>query len=92
MAKINFDKHIYEGWTVRDFIEELEPQLDMIQTGNSCYRPMRTPAAFKAAVNGLYNITVNYHVKGSWTADNQPYYKKPVTDVVNYFCNRYGIA
>lgn len=42
MAKINFDKHIYEGWTVRDFIEELEPQLDTIQNGYSCYRPMKT--------------------------------------------------
>ena len=75
MAKINFDKHIYEGWTVRDFIEELEPLLDMIQTGNSCYHPMTTRAEIR-----------------SWTADNQSYYKKPVTDVVNYFCNRYKIA
>ena len=75
MAKINFDKHIYEGWTVHDFIEKLEPLLDMIQTGNSCYRPMKTRSEIR-----------------SWTADNQPYYKKPVTDVVNYFCNKYGIA
>ena len=47
MAKINFDKHIYEGWTVRDFIEELEPQLDMIQTGNSFYLPMKTRAEIR---------------------------------------------
>jgi hypothetical protein len=75
MAKINFDKHIYEGWTVRDFIEELEPELDMIQNGNSCYRPMTTRAEIR-----------------KWTADNQPYYKKSITDVVNYFCNRYSIT
>lgn len=30
MAAINFNKHIWEGWTVRDFINELEPTIDMI--------------------------------------------------------------
>lgn len=24
MSRINFDKHIYEGWTVEDFINELK--------------------------------------------------------------------
>ena len=32
---IDFNKHIYEGWTVGDFIEELQPELDMIQNGRS---------------------------------------------------------
>ena len=28
----------------------------------------------------------------AWCADNQPYYKKPIPEVVSYFMNRYGIT
>lgn len=35
MRAINYDKHIWEGWKVIDFINELKPQLDMIMKGNS---------------------------------------------------------
>lgn len=31
----NLDKHIWEGWTVQDFINELEPTLDRIQKNMS---------------------------------------------------------
>nr|DAE59780.1 MAG TPA: hypothetical protein [Caudoviricetes sp.] len=74
MANINFDKHIYEGWTVGNFIEELQPDLDMIQTGNSWLKPMTTKTELR-----------------KWIGENQPYYKKPVPEVVNYFCSRYAI-
>lgn len=47
MAKINFDKEIWEGWTVRDFIEELEPQLDLIQSGRSFIEPVKTKEELK---------------------------------------------
>jgi hypothetical protein len=26
-----------------------------------------------------------------YTSENQPYYKKTIPDVVEYFCNKYGI-
>jgi len=26
-----------------------------------------------------------------WTANNQPYYKKPIPEVVQFFADRYGI-
>jgi len=26
-----------------------------------------------------------------WIKDNQPYYKKPIKDVQNYFAQRYGM-
>lgn len=29
MKKINRDKHIWEGWTVGDFIDELTPMFDL---------------------------------------------------------------
>lgn len=33
--KIDLNKHIWEGWTVQDFINDLEPTLNLIQEGNS---------------------------------------------------------
>lgn len=75
MAKvINFDKHIWEGWTVGDFIAELEPMFAMVQSGGSWVKPFKTKAEVK-----------------KWCMDNQPYYKKHIPDVVNYFCDKYRI-
>jgi len=37
---MNTSRHIWEGWTVQDFIDELEPQLDIIQGNNSYYKPI----------------------------------------------------
>lgn len=36
------NKEIWEGWKVSDFIRDLEPQLDIIMHGNSCYPVMKT--------------------------------------------------
>ena len=71
MKKINFDKHIWEGWTVRGFIDELEPFFNTIMGGNSWTKPFKTKEEVKI-----------------WCMDNQPYYKKHVPDVVNYFYNK----
>jgi len=38
---INFEKHIWEGWTVKDFIEDLEPTLDRIMQDNSWIKPKK---------------------------------------------------
>lgn len=63
--KVQFDKHIWEGWTVEDFIQEIE----------SCR---------------FVNLKTREDVK-RFCIDNQPYYKKYIPDVVNYFCNKYDI-
>lgn len=68
------DKHIWEGWTVKDFIESLEPQLDEIMSGRSCYIPFTTKAELR-----------------NWCTNNQPYYKKPIREVLDYFAGKYGI-
>jgi len=68
MAKINLDKHIWEGWRVCDFIESLEPTFEMIMRGNSWQKPFETKDELK-----------------QWCKDNQPYYKKHIADVFNYF-------
>ena len=42
MAKINLDKHIWEGWTVRSFIQDLEPMFNQIMGGYSWQKPFKT--------------------------------------------------
>lgn len=64
----NLNKHIHEGWTVKMFIDDLEPSFNLIQSGGSWKQPMQTPAELK-----------------EWCMDNQPYYKKHIPDVFNYF-------
>ncbi len=38
---MNLNKHIWEGWTVQSFIDELEPTFDMIMKGNSWQKPFK---------------------------------------------------
>lgn len=42
MRTINYDKEIWEGWKVIDFINELKPQLDAIMSNNSWKKPITT--------------------------------------------------
>lgn len=65
---------IWEGWTVQDFIDALEPQLTMIMYGQSWQAPFTTKEALK-----------------KWCADNQPYYKKTIKEVVEHFANQYRL-
>jgi hypothetical protein len=66
------DKHIWEGWTVQDFIDDLEPTFDIINNGDSW---MTKAFKDKAEVR-------------DWCKDNQPYYKKHIPDVANYFIKK----
>jgi len=63
-GNINFEKHIWEGWT----IEDLEPTFNQIMSGRSWQKPFTTKQEVK-----------------EWCMDNQPYYKKHIPEVVNYF-------
>ena len=40
--------HIWEGWTVGDFIEALQPQADMIMNGQSWHKPFRSRSELEA--------------------------------------------
>lgn len=62
------DRHIWEGWMVQDFINELEPLFDMIQLNRSHIKQFKTDKELK-----------------QWCIDNQPYYKKHIPEVFNYF-------
>lgn len=72
---IDLDKHIWEGWTVGDFIEDLEPMVNMIMSNQSIQKPFKDKNELKL-----------------WCMDNQPYYKKYIPEVVDYFTIKYGIA
>lgn len=66
--KVNLNKHIWEGWTVQSFIDDLEPMFNRIMNGDSWQKPFKDKAELK-----------------EWCKDNQPYYKKHIPDVYNYF-------
>ena len=47
MKKINYNKEIFEGWTVQDFIDELEPEIDAIMTNKSWVKSFKNKAQLK---------------------------------------------
>jgi hypothetical protein len=44
---MNTNKHIWEGWTVQDFIDDLEPLFNQIVNGQSWQKPFATPEELK---------------------------------------------
>lgn len=44
---MDLNKHIWEGWRVQDFIDELEPSFNMIMSGNSWQKPFKTDNELK---------------------------------------------
>lgn len=70
----NPNKHIWEGWTVKDFIDDLEPMFNQIMRGNSIQDPFTTTTEIK-----------------KWCMDNQPYYKRYIPEVVDYFISKYKL-
>lgn len=68
---MNRDKHVWEGWTVGSFIDELEPVFNMIMAGQSYIKPFTSKEEVK-----------------KWCMENQPYYKKNIPDVTNYFIKK----
>ena len=73
---MNRDKHIWEGWTVGNFIDDIEPSFDTIQNGNDW---------------GLNTKFKNKSELKKWVKDNQPYYKKHIPEVYNYFLKKSGL-
>lgn len=44
---MNLNKHIWEGWTVQSFIDELEPSFNQIMKGNSWQKPFKSKDELK---------------------------------------------
>lgn len=71
---IDLQKEIWEGWTVLDFIKEVQPELDMIMNGRSYIKPFRNKEE------------MSWHIVA-----NQPYYKRKIPEVIDYFAEKYGL-
>ena len=71
MDNINFDKEIWEGWTIGNFIEELEPTFTQIMADRGWQKPFTTREEIK-----------------KWCMEEQPYYKKYIPEVVDYFASK----
>jgi len=63
---MNRDKHIWEGWTVGDFIDELKLTYK--------FKSFESKSELK-----------------NWVKSEQPYYKKHIPEVYNYFLNKSGL-
>lgn len=74
MRTVNYSKHIWEGWTVRDFINDIEYSVDI------------TINNYKSR-----GIVITKDIISRITSYQQPYYKRVIPDVVNYFCNKYNV-
>lgn len=72
MSDIDMDRHVWEGWRVRDFIGELQPQLDYIMEDRRWRKPFES-------IDDMYK----------WIRENQPYYKRDIPEVKEYFRRRY---
>ena len=70
----DMNRNVWEGWTPQDFINELEPSLDMIMEGKSWQKKFESK---KDMVE--------------WIKTNQPYYKKSIPEVNNYFAKKYNL-
>ena len=68
---MNKDKHIWEGWTVENFITELEPTFNTINRSDDFWDHN---AGFKSKAE-----------LKKWIMSEQPYYKKHIPEVYNYF-------
>ena len=45
--KIDYNKHIWEGWTIQAFINELKMPFEMIMNNQSWQEPFKTKAEVK---------------------------------------------
>lgn len=41
------NRHVWEGWTVQSFIDELEPTFNMIMNNNSWQKPFKSKEEIK---------------------------------------------
>jgi hypothetical protein len=67
---MNLQRHVWEGWTVQSFIDELEPMFNIIMSNSREF--------------GTNKFESDEELK-KWCKDNQPYYKKHIPEVYKYF-------
>lgn len=75
--KYQFEKHIWEGWRVIDFIEELEPTLDMLMDFS------------ESRIYCEPGFTTKEQIK-DWVRNHLPYTTKALNEVTKYFVDKYN--
>lgn len=73
-TKLDYNREVWEGWCPYDFITEIEDDLDYRMS-----RPYKSPLHPK-----------NREELRELICDLQPYYKKPIPEVEDYFFSKYG--
>ena len=73
---MNRNKHIWEGWTVGDFIDHLE--IAYKYHGKVGRTELETPFKSKDEIK-------------EWCKSEQPYYKKHIPEVYKYFLKKSGL-
>jgi len=58
----------YEGWTVEDIIDEIEPEFEMIMNKESIKEPFKNLGELKSWIKGLYPLNSATKVEGFDTA------------------------
>jgi hypothetical protein len=53
-------KHIWEGWTVQDFINELEPTFNRIVNGHSWTAPFKDDKELRIINHTIRNISPKF--------------------------------
>lgn len=71
---LNMNREVWEGWRVKDFVGDLQPQLDVIMKGGGVVGPFENRFELR-----------------TWIKENQPYYKKRIPEVEEYFERRYAL-
>ena len=67
----NLNRHIWEGWTAQDFVNEIEPTFNMIMQGHSWQKPFKSKdeikkwckenqPSYKKHIPEVYNYFKNY--------------------------------
>jgi len=70
------NRHIWEGWTVQDFIDDLTPTFEL--------------RIANAGFMGAGDAFVTPQQLKDWCKSEQPYYKKHIPEVYNHFKNKLG--
>ena len=73
---IRVNREIYEGWTVQDFIDELQMQADLIMIGQAIHKPFKTRRDLETWC----------------CEEQPYYKKEAIPEVVEYFAKRYGLT
>ncbi len=74
--KYHFDKHIWEGWEVRDFITKLDPTLDRLME--------------YGLTNFAEPLFKTKDEINTWVKNNLPYTTKALRYVTKYFVDKYN--